>query len=221
MLHFSKLNSNLPFLFDWSTFEIPVLDFTLQVSIWELLTTYKCEICLLIIYWFHVHKLCIFCDMKLAVFSNPFCWNTSVSIRVLRHGDAIKLQISLQWLTYSQSVSPVSAPILSQPIHSAYLPSPRWWDAICKGCAYTNTQTHTVCCAVPPVMASWLSISCLYGGDRITAPTPPSHVPPPTIYTIKVQLLSILLHLMPCWRMYVCRGSFCPSQTTQRHFVAH
>lgn len=73
------------------------------------------------------------------MFSSHFCETATVSVRVLRPSKTIKLQLFLQWLTYSQSVSPVSARILSQPIHSAYLCLP-WGDGTPSA---WDTLTHT------------------------------------------------------------------------------
>lgn len=118
-------------------------------------------------------KICSMKSFGCFTFPRRCCRNRSVAFQVLGPSKAIKLQISLQWLTYSQSVSPVSAPILSQPIHSAYLCFPEVMGRHLQG-PHTHTQTRADTLYVAQCLQSWLLDSAylsVWRGQRTTTPT--------------------------------------------------
>lgn len=110
---------------------------------------------------------------------------------------------------YSDSLT-VSLPSVCSHLISAHtlclsLPSPRWWDAVCKG--HARAHRHTVNCTALPAMLSWLSI--IVRGQRSPTPALLSHFPPVVLYRINVQLLSISPNYIPslaevCVRVCVC-----------------
>lgn len=134
-----------------------------------------------------------------------FC-SISVSFGVRRPREAIKPQISLQWLTYSQSVSlpSVCSHLISAHTLCLSLPSPRWWDAICIG--HTHARSHPVYCAVPPVMASWLSISvCMERREEHNTNTTVSLSSRCNIRNQCVAVISAYnLHPEPCCAVCMC-----------------
>lgn len=138
-----------------------------------------------------VPTLWMFCGMESFApppsFFQPFLFcSISVSFGVCRPKEAIKPQISLQWLTYSQSVSlpSVCSHLISAHTLCLSLPSPRWWDAICIG--HTRTQSPCILCSASSHGFLTQHI-CLYGrGERSTTPTRLSHSPAAAIYRINV-----------------------------------
>lgn len=157
--------------------------------------------------------------------SSRFSQNPSVYFRLLRPGEAIKLQLSLQWLTYSQSVSPVSAPILSQPIHSAYLCLPRGDGTPSAWNTHTHTRSHarrhTLCRLLDSAYLSVWRGQRKHNTNAAVSLSTSCNIQNQCVAAINTSNLHPRAWL---WVMCVCvcvyRGGFNPSQTTQWHFVA-
>lgn len=151
-----------------------------------------------------------------AVFQPFSSKNKSVSLRVLRLREAIKLQFPLQWVTYSQSVSPVS-PILSQPIDSAYLCLPRGDGRPCA--LETRSHTQTQCMFYSGSSHGSLTQHiCLYGGaEEHQSFSLTFHL---LQYTGSMHSCSQYPHLHPQVCVCSCRGGFNLNYTVVQEVIS-